>query len=302
MSEPVGRGEPVRRPLPAALERIDRPREGARRRASRCWRQLHLQLDVERPLGSYPVAVQQMVAIARALGVSARVLILDEPTSSLDQQEVRELFAVMHRLRERGMAILFVTHFLDQVYAVSDRITVLRNGALVGEYVTAELTPAGLVTAMVGRELALGRRVSAAADVADGGAPPVVEARGLGRRGALHPVDSMSGPARCWGSAACSVPDARSWRACCSASTAPTAGRCGWQAQRIDLRHPADAVAQRVRAVPGRTQDRRHHCGPFGAREHRAGTAGARRLVARVPRDRQQALGTRVRPACSASR
>ena len=94
--------------------------------------QLHLQLDVERPLGSYPVAVQQMVAIARALGVSARVLILDEPTSSLDQHEVRELFAVMHRLRDRGMAILFVTHFLDQVYAVSDRITVLRNGCAGG--------------------------------------------------------------------------------------------------------------------------------------------------------------------------
>ncbi|MEY2854436.1 MAG: hypothetical protein RL030_1568 [Pseudomonadota bacterium] len=150
--------------------------------------ELNLRLDVERSLGSYPVAVQQMVAIARALGVSARVLILDEPTSSLDQHEVRELFAVMRRMRERGMAILFVTHFLDQVYAVSDRITVLRNGSLVGEYVTAELTQAGLVTAMVGH--AMSTSVSSTPRWKGGGVqPPVVETRGLGRRGALHPAD-----------------------------------------------------------------------------------------------------------------
>src|SRR5690606_24588141 len=117
--------------------------------------ELRLDIDVDMPLSSYPVAIQQMVAIARALGVSARVLILDEPTSSLDEGEVRELFAVMRRLRERGMAILFVTHFLDQVYAVSDRITVLRNGALVGEYTPAELPQAALVKAMVGREVEL---------------------------------------------------------------------------------------------------------------------------------------------------
>src|SRR5690606_33664294 len=104
-----------------------RVRAGARQLLA----ELHLDLDVDRPLSSCPVAIQQMVAIARALGVSAKVLILDEPTSSLDEGEVRELFAVMRRLRERGMAILFVTHFLDQVYAVSDRITVLRNGGLV---------------------------------------------------------------------------------------------------------------------------------------------------------------------------
>ena len=101
-------------------------------------------LDVTRLLSSYPVAVQQMVAIARATGVSARVLILDEPTSSLDDGEVERLFGVLRRLRDEGMAILFVTHFLEQVYAVSDRITVLRNGELVGEYLTARARRAGV--------------------------------------------------------------------------------------------------------------------------------------------------------------
>ncbi|MDH5832522.1 sugar ABC transporter ATP-binding protein [Luteimonas kalidii] len=150
--------------------------------------ELQLDLDVDRPLSGYPVAIQQMVAIARALGVSARVLILDEPTSSLDEDEVRQLFAVMQRLRERGMAILFVTHFLDQVYAVSDRITVLRNGALVGEYAPAELPRAALVKAMVGREVALAGGRDADTRVPDD-APVVLEARGLARRGALQPVD-----------------------------------------------------------------------------------------------------------------
>jgi galactofuranose transport system ATP-binding protein len=147
---------------------------------------LNLDIDVTRLLASYPVAVQQMVAIARALGVKAQVLVLDEPTSSLDEQEVERLFTVLRQLRDDGLAILFVTHFLDQMYAISDRITVLRNGRRVGEYLKAELAPAALIKAMVGRELgaAAGRNASPAAAGA-----PVLEARGLGRRGQLQPVD-----------------------------------------------------------------------------------------------------------------
>ena len=76
-----------------------------------------------------------MVAIARAVDMDCKVLILDEPTSSLDEQEVEKLFKLMRDLREKGVGIIFVTHFLDQVYEVCDRITVLRDGGLVGEYV-----------------------------------------------------------------------------------------------------------------------------------------------------------------------
>ncbi|MEO6291163.1 MAG: ATP-binding cassette domain-containing protein, partial [Burkholderiaceae bacterium] len=114
---------------------------------------MNLSIDVDQTLGSYSVAVQQMVAIARALSISAQVLILDEPTSSLDDDEVARLFTVLRQLREQGMAILFVTHFLDQVYALCDRITVLRNGELVGEYRTADLGHSALIAAMVGREM-----------------------------------------------------------------------------------------------------------------------------------------------------
>ena len=130
---------------------------GTRDRA-RCSPGCNLDIDVTRLLSSYPVAVQQMVAIARALSVEAKVLILDEPTSSLDEQEVERLFAVLRQLRGEGMAILFVTHFLEQMYAISDRITVLRNGERVGEYLAADLPPAALITAMVGRELSAAAR------------------------------------------------------------------------------------------------------------------------------------------------
>jgi simple sugar transport system ATP-binding protein len=110
-----------------------------RQQAARALERLSLELEVTRELRSCSIALQQMVAIARALDVQAKLLILDEPTSSLDDHECAALFEVMRRLRGENLAILFVTHFLDQVYAVTDRITVLRNGGFVGEFETAKL-------------------------------------------------------------------------------------------------------------------------------------------------------------------
>ncbi len=97
--------------------------------------------------------MQQIVAICRAINLSAKVLILDEPTASLDTQEVELLFDLMRQLRDRGVSLIFVTHFLDQVYQVSNRITVLRNGSFVGCRETCELPQIELVKMMLGREL-----------------------------------------------------------------------------------------------------------------------------------------------------
>ena len=104
-------------------------------------------------LGSCSLAVQQMVAIARAVDMQCKVLILDEPTSSLDDNEVNMLFGLMRDLQKKGVGIIFVTHFLEQVYEVCDRITVLRNGELVGEYMTQDLPQVELVAKMIGKEL-----------------------------------------------------------------------------------------------------------------------------------------------------
>lgn len=115
--------------------------------------QYDIHIDVGAQLSSFSVAVQQLIAIARAVDMSGSVLILDEPTASLDRHEVELLFGVMRKLRDRGLGIVFITHFLDQVYAVSDRITVLRNGKLMGTRTTKELPKVDLVSMMLGRSL-----------------------------------------------------------------------------------------------------------------------------------------------------
>jgi len=113
---------------------------------------LGLTVDPTSLLSSHSLAVQQLVAIARATSVDVKVLVLDEPTSSLDLDEVAELFRIIRSLKERGVAILFVSHFLDQVYEICDRITVLRNGVLQGEFQTRELLRIDLVQKMLGRD------------------------------------------------------------------------------------------------------------------------------------------------------
>ncbi|KQY14216.1 MULTISPECIES: sugar ABC transporter ATP-binding protein [Massilia] len=151
---------------------------------------LEIHVDVSKPLADYPLAIQQMVAIARALNTESRVLILDEPTSSLDEAEVQMLFSVLRRLREEGMAILFVTHFLDQTYAISDRITVMRNGEREGEYACADLSRLALVNKMIGAPA----DAEHASETAEQGAANehgevFLRARGIARKGVLSPVD-----------------------------------------------------------------------------------------------------------------
>jgi simple sugar transport system ATP-binding protein len=151
---------------------------------------LGLTIDTRSILSSHSIAIQQLVAISRAMVLDAKVLILDEPTSSLDRGEVERLFAVIRDLRDHGVAILFVSHFLEQVYEISDRITVLRNGRLVGEHLAADLPRDILVSQMIGRELDELAAISRTADRAiDRTAAPVLRATGLGRRGMLEPAD-----------------------------------------------------------------------------------------------------------------
>ncbi|MCA2216240.1 sugar ABC transporter ATP-binding protein [Jidongwangia harbinensis] len=163
-----------------------------RKRSAELLRRLDLDIDVSAPLSTYSLAVQQMVAIARAVDVSVKVLVLDEPTSSLDTSEVDQLFRVIRRLSDDGVAILFVSHFLDQVYEIADRMTVLRNGRRIGEYRTAELPQMDLVSKMIGKELEtleqLEERTGRTHDRARD-APVVIQAEGLGRVGAIEPFD-----------------------------------------------------------------------------------------------------------------
>ena len=130
-------------------------------------------------LGSCSLAVQQMVAIARAVDTECKVLILDEPTSSLDDKEVAMLFRLMRDLKARGVGIIFVTHFLEQVYEVSDEITVLRNGELVGEYEVKDLPQVELVAKMIGKDLEELSVIKKKERPSDEKAEPLYEAKGL---------------------------------------------------------------------------------------------------------------------------
>ncbi|MCE0495972.1 galactofuranose ABC transporter, ATP-binding protein YtfR [Vibrio salinus] len=144
-------------------------------------------IDVTLPLNQYSVAMQQIIAIARAVSLSAKVLILDEPTASLDANEVQLLFKIMNDLRGKGISLIFITHFLDQVYEISDRITVLRNGELVGTCITAETSQIELVKMMLGRELdsnAL-KRTSKTRD----SSKPLIKLKNFGKRGTINSFD-----------------------------------------------------------------------------------------------------------------
>lgn len=146
-----------------------------------------LDIDVTQPLSSYSVAIQQLVAIARGVDMSAKVLVLDEPTASLDAGEVEQLFDVLRELKSQGIGIVFITHFLDQVYAVSDRITVLRNGGLVGEFETAGLPREELVGHMLGKELQAQAHRAPERDNRAAG-EPLLELDDVSVRGSLQPT------------------------------------------------------------------------------------------------------------------
>jgi simple sugar transport system ATP-binding protein len=175
---------------PRKLGRLDW--KGMNVKAKELLQRLKIDIDVTQTLGDYSVAIQQMAAIVRALEISsAKILILDEPTSSLDTQETAQLFDVMRKLKSEGVGIVFITHFMDQVYEIADRITVLRNGKLVGTYDTPTLPRLELIRKMIGRSLTefddMSKIKLESAKHIQG--PLILEAEGLGRAGAIDPFD-----------------------------------------------------------------------------------------------------------------
>lgn len=159
------------------------------KRSEKIMKDLDMPVDVTQNLEEYSLALQQMIAIARAVDMDCKVLILDEPTSSLDDSEVEKLFKLMNQLKAKGVGIVFVTHFLEQVYTVCDRITVLRNGQLVGEYPIADLPRVKLVAAMMGKDF------DDLASIKSEEAPVftdediLIDAKGLSHKGTIKPFD-----------------------------------------------------------------------------------------------------------------
>ncbi len=168
-------------------------RRAQRRQAEEMLDGYRLDIDVSRDLSAYSVAIRQIIAIARAVALSGKVLILDEPTASLDAREVETLFAVVRRLRKKGLGIVFVSHFLDQVFDLSDRVTVLRNGKKVITERTADLDRVQLIEHMLGRALKDDVVGHAKAHQAGREWPELLKFEGYGRRGHIAPFDLSVG-------------------------------------------------------------------------------------------------------------
>ncbi|MER7727460.1 sugar ABC transporter ATP-binding protein [Streptomyces sp. NPDC096323] len=220
-----------------------------RKRAADLLKELDLGLDVTSPLGAHSLAVQQLIAIVRAVDVSAKVLVLDEPTSSLDRDEVAELFTLVRRLRDRGVAILFVTHFLDQVFEICDRVTVLRNGRLEGEYTIGELTPVSLVQRMIGGELAtldqLSDRAQREASERSEG-EPFLSARQLTRTGYIEPYDLDIHPGEVIGLAGLLGSGRTEAARLLFGADSADSGEVRVAGEAVSLRTPRHAIAHRI--------------------------------------------------------
>jgi rhamnose transport system ATP-binding protein len=168
--------EPLRR-----LRRIDRP--AMRAEAARLFRRLGVALDPDRPAEGLSIADQQIVEIAKAISQDARVLVMDEPTAALSGVEVDRLFAVARGLRDAGCAVVFISHRFDEVFALCDTVTVMRDGAWISTDPIGAVTRDELVSRMVGREVD-----SLYPDVAGTPGDVVLSVSNLGRTGAFHDV------------------------------------------------------------------------------------------------------------------
>jgi simple sugar transport system ATP-binding protein len=264
-----------------------------RSQATALLERLQIHVDVSKPLADYPLAIQQMVAIARALNTESRVLILDEPTSSLDEAEVQMLFSVLRRLREEGMAILFVTHFLDQTYAISDRITVMRNGEREGEYACSDLSRLALVNKMIGAPAdAEHATESAAQDDAHEHGEVFLRARGIARKGVLSPVDLEIRRGELLGLAGLLGSGRTETARLLFGADKVDAGSIDIDGKQVGFSSPRDAIAQGIGFC---SEDRKHEGAilALSVRENVILALQARQGIFRaIPFKRQQQLAT----------
>ena len=257
-------------------------------RAAELMRSMGMEIDVTRPLSYYSIAIQQMVSIARAVDVKAKVLILDEPTSSLDEHEVQRLFKVMRDLKAEGLGIVFITHFLDQVFEISDRITVLRNGKLVGSYRTAQITKLELVTHMIGKDMNEMFNFTRAHQKT--GAKPMLEAERIGVPGKVEEISLSVNAGELVGFAGLLGSGRTETAEMLFGVTRPAHGTVKLAGQTLHLKTPLDAINHKMAFCP---EDRKRDgvIGDLSVRENIYLAVQAKRgFLKPVPKAEQQEL------------
>ncbi len=258
------------------------------RRAAELMRGMGMAVDVTLPLSYYSIAIQQMVSIARAVDIKARVLILDEPTSSLDEHEVQRLFAVMRDLKAQGLGIIFITHFLDQVFEISDRITVLRNGRLVGNYDAAKITKLDLVTQMIGKDMNQIFNLKRAEQKP--GAPVMLEAEHIGVPGKVEDISLSVKSGELVGFAGLLGSGRTETAEMLFGVTRPARGTVRMRGKALTLKSPLDAINHRMAFCP---EDRKRDgiIGDLSVRENIYLAVQAKRgFLKPMSRQEQQAL------------
>lgn len=201
-----------------------------------------LNIDPATELGSHSVAVQQIVAIARAVQLSGKVLILDEPTASLDRNEVERLFEVITSLKKDGLAIVFITHFLDQVFAVADRVTILRNGRLVETRPLNELTRTDVVRKMLGKDVAFSGSTSIEAERP--ATEVLIQYEGYGRKRSVQPFSLTIHKGEVIGVAGLLGSGRTEMARAMFGIDAADEGSVSINGKRVDIRNPSDAIAK----------------------------------------------------------
>ena len=218
------------------------------KRAKELMKRFHLDIDVTRPLSYYSTAVQQMVSIARAVDIQAKILILDEPTSSLDENEVQLLFSVMRELKAEGLGIIFITHFLDQIYAISDRMTILRNGKLIGTYNIEDVGKLELVTMMIGKDMEAIFDMHPAEVKAD--ATDVLNAANIGAPGPVADISLEVKQGELVGFAGLLGSGRTETAEMIFGANHPTKGKMEIKGKAVDIKKPFDAIMNGIAFCP----------------------------------------------------
>jgi len=216
-----------------------------RREAQRLLDELGVDLDPEIPLGMASVAQRQMVAVARAMSAEAKVLVFDEPTSSLTESETRHLFGVIADLRHRGFGVIYISHRLDEVKETSDRLTVLRDGRQIATVVTAETELPAVITMMIGRELTeMYPARPGASEV------PALEVRGLTKQGVLADVDLTVRKGEILGIAGLVGAGQAELALCLFGALGIDSGTILVEGQVAHIKSPSDAIRHGIALIP----------------------------------------------------
>lgn len=208
--------------------------------SERILKELGIEIDVTSPLAKYSTAIQQMVAIARSVSINAKLVIMDEPTSCLDRKEVEVLFRIIRQLKAKGISVIFISHKLDEIFEICDRLTVFKDGEYVGDYDIHELNQFQLISLMVGKEAISLERTKEGYDFAD--AKSIVKMQNIHQGMRLHGINIEIKQGEVLGLAGLLGSGRSELAQVLFGNQKPDTGEVFWWGEPVHIRKPSDAI------------------------------------------------------------